>query len=93
MIYTFVVHGVVQGVGYRAFVREVAEKLGISGAVKNSDDGSVSILAEGSEDALRRFEKGIDISTVRGVQVMRIERHRGNLLPECRLISGFRIIG
>ncbi|MCL4365258.1 MAG: acylphosphatase [Candidatus Marsarchaeota archaeon] len=91
-MYTFVVHGVVQGVGYRAFVREVAERLGISGAVKNSDDGSVFVLAEGSEDALGRFGKAIDISTARGVQVMKIERHKGNLLPECGIIAGFRII-
>ena len=92
MAVTFIVYGIVQGVGYRAFVKETADKLGIEGAVKNMDDGSVAVLADGSDDALKKFEKSINVSTQYGVQVMRIERHEGNRLPECRIISGFTII-
>ncbi len=93
MISTFIVHGVVQGVGYRAFVKGAAEALGIRGFARNSDNGSVEIVADGSVDAIGRFERKINVSSRRGVQVMKIERHNGNLLPECgRITEGFQII-
>ncbi|TMQ61566.1 MAG: acylphosphatase, partial [Candidatus Eisenbacteria bacterium] len=39
------VHGRVQGVGYRAFVYDVAQTLGLSGSVQNCRDGSVRVEA------------------------------------------------
>lgn len=45
--------GVVQGVFFREFVKELADKLKIKGVVKNLIDGSVEVIAEGEEDALR----------------------------------------
>ena len=50
-----VVDGLVQGVGYRWFVRESAQKLGIMGWVRNRDDGSVEIEAEGAANVLETF--------------------------------------
>ncbi len=69
----YVVHGVVQGVGYRAFVRSVAKRLGITGMVRNARDGSVHVLAEGNDLAV--FEKEINVSTRYGPQVFNIEKH------------------
>lgn len=46
------VTGRVQGVGYRWFVRQLAEQLGVSGWVRNREDGSVEAEAEGSAKAL-----------------------------------------
>lgn len=53
--------GRVQGVGYRRFVERTAQSLGLSGWVRNADDGSVELEAEGEltainalRDALRR---------------------------------------
>ena len=46
------VHGLVQGVGFRAYVYTIARRLGLKGFVKNLDDGSVLIIAEGPEEAL-----------------------------------------
>lgn len=47
--------GRVQGVFFRASTKEFADKLGISGWVKNEPDGSVLIEAEGSDESLDRF--------------------------------------
>jgi acylphosphatase len=49
------VRGRVQGVGYRYYVMDGAEQAGISGYVRNLQDGSVRIVAEGSEEALLAF--------------------------------------
>lgn len=48
-----VVHGRVQGVGFREFVRHAAMSHGVTGYVRNSDDGrSVEVVAEGNEVAI-----------------------------------------
>jgi acylphosphatase len=47
-----VVSGIVQGVFFRASTREIASKLGIRGTVRNLFDGSVEIIAEGTEEKL-----------------------------------------
>lgn len=49
------VYGRVQGVGYRAFAREAALQLGLSGYVRNLSDGSVQVVAEGEKQLLDRF--------------------------------------
>ncbi len=46
------VHGRVQGVGFRWWVRREARALGLSGWVRNEPDGSVRAEAEGPRDAL-----------------------------------------
>ena len=48
----FVVHGRVQGVGFRWFVEREAHMLGIAGWVRNNHDGGVEILAQGTRDQL-----------------------------------------
>ncbi len=50
-----VVHGRVQGVGFRWFVRENARQLGLSGAVQNRADGTVEVHASGAETSLARL--------------------------------------
>ena len=46
-----------QGVGYRAFAVRMAQKLGITGFVRNNADGSVYIEAEADEKTLTAFLK------------------------------------
>ncbi|MDX5482108.1 MAG: acylphosphatase [Hymenobacteraceae bacterium] len=51
------VHGKVQGVFFRASTQEKAEELGLSGFVKNEDDGTVYLEAEGDSEALQKLEQ------------------------------------
>jgi acylphosphatase len=49
VVYSVRVTGHVQGVGYRDFTRRSAEKLMISGWVRNESDGSVTALLQSPE--------------------------------------------
>lgn len=57
------IYGMVQGVGFRWFIKEKAENLGISGYVKNMEDGSVFIEGEGGGESLEKFSEAIKIGT------------------------------
>ena len=50
-----IVHGAVQGVGYRYFTQRCASQLGLTGYVSNHWDGTVEVVAEGKEGALLRL--------------------------------------
>lgn len=64
-----VVRGRVQGVGFRWFVLQEAERLGLGGVVRNMRDGSVEVLAEGSAEALLELEHMLQ----RGPRSARVE--------------------
>ena len=49
------VSGKVQGVFFRASTKEKADELMITGTVRNNEDGSVTIEAEGEELPLEKF--------------------------------------
>lgn len=48
-----VVHGQVQGVGFRWACAREAERLGVRGWVRNRPDGTVEVVVEGEPDAVR----------------------------------------
>jgi acylphosphatase len=50
-----IVHGRVQGVGFRDFTQRRAEELGLTGWVRNQPDGTVEAVAEGDRATLERF--------------------------------------
>ena len=52
----FRVNGIVQGVGFRPFIFNLASELGLSGFILNSP-GGVVIEAEGPEDLISGFQK------------------------------------
>ncbi len=49
---SIIIRGKVQGVFFRQSSKEEAIRLGITGFVKNLDDGSVKIVATGTEEKL-----------------------------------------
>ena len=49
------VFGRVQRVGYRGFVLDSAQELGVAGYVRNERDGSVKVFAQGDEAVLEKF--------------------------------------
>jgi DNA ligase D-like protein (predicted 3'-phosphoesterase) len=57
MAYRATVHGRVQGVGFREFTRGRARELGVNGWVRNEEDGTVRVHAEGAEENLRALEQ------------------------------------
>jgi acylphosphatase len=87
--YRIVVAGRVQGVGYRASVYQIALRSGISGHVRNMEDGRVEILAQALDDEI--FERFVDsIKTVRPpARVMSINKTQ---IPFSDDIKGFRIV-
>ncbi len=50
-----VVHGRVQGVGFRHYTVVKATELGLTGWVRNLSDGTVETLAESDKETLDRF--------------------------------------
>ena len=49
------IRGKVQGVSYRESARAEALRLGLTGWVRNREDGSVEAVVEGAPEALERF--------------------------------------
>lgn len=47
--------GMVQGVGFRYFVLQQAQELGLAGWVRNRWDGRVEVTAEGPHDTLNQL--------------------------------------
>jgi acylphosphatase len=70
--YRYLIHGRVQGVGYRYFAMREAEALGVRGFVRNLPDGSVEVVGEGPEETLAQFEErlksGPSFGRVTGVE-------------------------
>ncbi len=85
----FYIAGRVQGVGYRFFAERVAERLGISGYVKNLRDGRVEVYAIGAPeqlDALRaelqRGPRAAVVSTVAEEEAAHLPRYAGGFTIE-----------
>jgi len=50
-----IIHGIVQGVFFRANAKKAAERLGLKGYARNMANGSVEVVAEGPELKIKEF--------------------------------------
>jgi acylphosphatase len=65
-----IVHGRVQGVGFRYFVQHIAARLGLAGDVRNCPDSTVEIVVEGDAKKVAELIKEVQ----RGPSLARVER-------------------
>ncbi len=81
------VSGRVQGVGYRYFVIEEADLLGLTGWVANELDGSVRCVAEGPRRALETLLSILH----NGPPMARVDAVREAWSPAVGGFDGFRV--
>ena len=84
-----VVYGKVQGVGFRYFVQNIGIRLGLEGNVRNCEDGSVEIIAEGDGRNLAAFIKEVE----KGPPMSRVARMEVHDVPATGHYSSFQIEG
>lgn len=89
MLLHAVVKGRVQGVGFRYWVRETAQSIGVAGWVRNNPDGAVETEAEGTEDQLFEFEQAL----WRGPVLSRVTDVRCDRMDFVRGYEKFKITG
>ena len=84
----YFVSGAVQGVGFRYFTQDAAEKLHLSGYVRNLRDGRVEVFAAGTAQQLAQLratlERGPRFASVRDVQ-------EEDAAADARFAKGFAI--
>jgi acylphosphatase len=79
----YLIHGRVQGVGYRWWAQKSASLSGVDGYTRNLDDGSVEVYAVGTPHQLDNLagylRKGPRLADVRGVEEREaaVEKLRG----------------
>jgi len=93
-----IVDGVVQGVGYRALVKQVARQLKLRGLVRNLEATKVEIFCEGQENKIREFLTQVDRKAeekdVLSINVAKIDcfwENQNNYRPAWKKYNGFEI--
>ncbi|MEO8032272.1 MAG: acylphosphatase [Gemmatimonadota bacterium] len=85
----WLVTGMVQGVGFRAFVAREASGLGIVGMVRNLDDGRVEVVAEGDPVSMEQLLRAVQIGP-RSAAVTNVEN--ADILVDVTMYNSFNII-
>lgn len=86
--FKLVVSGEVQGVAFRASMRDFAEREGVKGWVRNRDDGAVEALVQGEEAQVERIVEWARVGPP-GARVTSLERHKVEEYPPQ---VGFRVL-
>ena len=67
------INGMVTGVFFRKFICDHATSLGLSGYVRNTEDGGVEAVFEGDEDKINKMieicKKGPKYSQIKNMQI------------------------
>ncbi|MFN8165746.1 MAG: acylphosphatase [Bacteroidia bacterium] len=78
--------GLVQGVFFRKHTQEKAIELGIKGTVRNLNDGSVEVIAQGEQQVLDEFVKWCHVGPARA----RVDRVVVTVCPS-ETFDGFQV--
>ena len=84
-----IVHGRVQGVGFRYFARRVGIRLGLTGDVRNCPDSTVEIIVEGPARKVAEFVREME----RGPSLAQVQRVEVSDIPPKGCYSAFLIEG
>jgi acylphosphatase len=84
-----VVHGRVQGVGFRSFAVRRARELELTGRVRNCGDGTVEVEAEGAPNVLEKLIEALR----RGPQGSRVQRVEESWAEGPPAYHGFEVSG
>lgn len=79
--------GVVQGVGFRYRTVLKAQELGLVGTVRNNDDGSVAVVAEGPQAVVLEFRRWLRSPKAPG----RVESVEEELAPGTGEFTDFQV--
>lgn len=82
-----VVQGRVQGVGFRYFVIDEADRLHLSGLVRNLRNGDVEVIAEGEEGAL----EALLVALKNGPRMAHVEKVHAVWEPARGKFRGFTV--
>ena len=83
------VAGIVQGIGYRPFVYNLAKNLGLNGTVQNLGDAGVQIIVQGKEKTIWSFIKKLREDKPK---LCVYETFQINWLPDKKLYTDFQIL-
>ena len=84
-----IVHGMVQGVGFRYFVQQAGTEYGLTGNTRNCPDGTVEIIVEGNSKKIADFLKKVG----RGPALSSVERVEIEDIPETDAYDSFLVEG
>ena len=86
---SLLIKGKVQGVFFRASAKEMADVFGITGWVKNTEEGDVEAMASGTDQQIRQFidwcREGPSHAIVTGVTVNKVEEQ---LFEKFKIVRG-----
>lgn len=82
-----VIVGDVQGVGFRYFVIQKAQSLGLHGYVRNDSNGDVEVVAQGTRPALERLL----LALRRGPSAAQVQDVQTTWREPSEHVSGFHI--
>ena len=83
------VHGYVQGVGFRYFLLRKANQLGLTGWVRNNDDGTVELVAEGRRSELELLRQ----AAAEGPRPSRVDRLDADWSAAAGNLDAFELTG
>jgi len=85
----YLVRGRVQGVGYRYYAQGIADRLGVTGFVRNLRSGEVEVHAEADQATLQLFRQELE----RGPRMAHVTEVTETDIPASGSFSSFLIRG